>query len=121
MTFDIVLTADPPTGNSRLHRPVHWARTRQAREQARIQAEAARHREGLPAAKGKRCVTMTLVRGYRRKFMDEDNLHAYLKPVFDGLTSAKLIENDSPQLLERHVSQVKDANERRILIHVVME
>lgn len=68
---------------------------RLARDAAHAYACDAKVRLGIPAATGKRRVSLTRVCGPRQRMMDHVNWAAACKPVLDSLVRSRLLVDDS--------------------------
>jgi hypothetical protein len=86
----------PPSAND--FRGRHWSAERKAKVGAyEFIAMYARNLGGVPAARGRRRVQLTLICGPRQRGMDSDNPQKVLR---DALRAAAVIVNDDPKWLE---------------------
>jgi len=88
------IAAIPLTGNRYLH--LHWAARGRERKRWESYLLQALGRYGPIAKKHKAWV---LIRVWRKRLQDKDNLHTSLKPVLDALRHQRWIWQDSPKWL----------------------
>lgn len=96
LTIDGVL---PMSMNER-ERVSHWTRRRELQDFTRTIAALAQN-AGVPQAKGKRRVTLTIVKGKRSRRRDDPaNRDSRAKSVLDALVANGLLRDDSDEWLD---------------------
>lgn len=112
---------DPPSLNQRLHNAGgrRWAYKKE-RDQWGLWLKLARAEQRIPAATGKRRITLTRMYAGRQKERDQDNLAGGMKTVVDSLVLTGLLKDDSPRFAEIHYGQERVAAER-VGLEIVVE
>lgn len=83
---------------------MHWTRRRRYNEAVASIVSTPRGRPA-PFHRSGGKVSVLLVRAYKARQMDTDNLHAAAKPVLDALVRARIIPDDSPDVIDLKVQQ----------------
>lgn len=113
----LTITIPLPPKEVRNNARVHWARkagaVKQYRFQAHMKALVALGKERVSWKKAKVHITAYFPTA---RHLDPTNLIDALKPAFDGLEDAGVIENDKNLWPERPVIVTKDANPRVVLV-----
>lgn len=83
---------------------MHWTRRKRYTEAVAAIVSTPRGRPA-PFQRSGGKVSVSIHRAYKAKPMDADNLHATAKPVLDALVKARIIPDDSPDVIELVVKQ----------------
>lgn len=112
--WTLTIPAAPPSANVFMR--WHWSRRKRLAEQWSILMAHAWLDRKIPQAKAKRTAHVTI---YRKRLIDPANQHLALdKLVFDWLTKAGLLLDDSARWFDYTVRQEKTTKEETTIIRI---
>jgi len=119
--------AYPPSGNEMRRKYRHWAAYARLRDQwfEWIYAAALAQNLGpddLAGHERKHTRVSIHVAHDRARMLDQDNLEAGMKPLYDSLRKCGLIVNDSPKWMEQlKPTQERVKNEKLVCTRIIIE